>query len=223
MICFVAGIDTAIGKTVATGLLARAMLAGGRRVITQKIVQTGSGFPAEDIVKHREMMGITLTDEDRSGLTCPYVFQYPASPHLAARMEGQVIDCGRITAGTAALAGIYDDVVIEGAGGLHVPLNESTTVLEYLAVRKYPVLLVSSSRLGSINHTLMSLELLASRGITLLGLVYNRYREADPEIGEDSKLVFGRHLARMGCPVPIIEIGLEAPRVPAANPFSAII
>ena len=82
----VSGIDTGIGKTYATGLIAKALLRQGKAVITQKIVQTGCEGVAEDILKHRHLMGIGLQDVDREGLTSPYVFRYPASPHLSGRM-----------------------------------------------------------------------------------------------------------------------------------------
>ena len=75
----ISGIDTGTGKTVATGLLARALLAHGASVITQKLVQTGCpGRIAEDIIEHRRIMGCELNEEDLQGLTSPCVFAYPA-------------------------------------------------------------------------------------------------------------------------------------------------
>ena len=95
-IVFVTGIDTGIGKSVATGLMARWLAQRGRTVITQKLVQTGCRGPvAEDIAVHRRLMGTGLLDVDRDGTTCPCIFAYPASPHLAARLEGRVVDIGR--------------------------------------------------------------------------------------------------------------------------------
>lgn len=206
MIRFVTGIDTGIGKTVAVGLWAKCLVSRNESVITQKIVQTGSQKPAEDIVVHRKLMGISMTQEDASGLTCPYVFPVPASPHLAARLAGQEIDPARITEATDALAKTYDNVIVEGVGGLHVPLNDSMTVLDYLAERRYPTVLVSSSRLGSINHTLMSMELLRARDVPLLGLIYNRFENQDERIAADSRTVFERHLARFQFPDTIVDL-----------------
>ena len=84
----VGGIDTDAGKSVVTGLLARHLLDQGKAVTTLKLVQTGCTGMAEDIVQHRRLMGQALTDWDRDGTTCPYVFPFPASPLLAARMAG---------------------------------------------------------------------------------------------------------------------------------------
>ena len=88
----ITGIDTGVGKTLITGLFARHLRAAGHSVITQKLVQTGCAGMSEDILLHRRLMGIDLTDADRQGITCPYVFALPASPHLAASAEGRVID-----------------------------------------------------------------------------------------------------------------------------------
>ncbi|OVE76083.1 dethiobiotin synthase [bacterium E08(2017)] len=195
MITFVTGIDTNIGKTYTVASLALDAMSAGKSVITQKLVQTGSDRPAEDIVKHRELMGIDLNEDDLSGLTCPYVFPKPASPHLAAKLAGERIDAVKITKATDQLAAKYDEVIIEGAGGLMVSLDYSFTVLDYIELHCYPTVLVTSPRLGSINHTLMSIELILSRNIPLKTLVYNCFEQTDPEITADSRKVFEEYLA----------------------------
>lgn len=206
MIQFVTGIDTGIGKTIAVGHMARQMALKNQSVITQKIVQTGSGRPAEDIIMHRKIMDIPLTREDLNGLTCPYVFPRAASPHLAARLAGEEIDPERITAATEELAQRYDNVIVEGVGGLHVPLNDSMTVLDYLTRHKYPTILVTSSRLGSINHTFMSIELLQAREIPLIGLIYNRFGEKEKEIGDDTRRVLENRLAKLDSSATIVDL-----------------
>ena len=82
----VTGIDTDIGKTIATGLLARSFRNHGIKAITQKIVQTGCVGLSEDIIRHRQLMEIEPVPADHRGLTCPYVFPVPCSPHLAAEL-----------------------------------------------------------------------------------------------------------------------------------------
>ena len=194
----VTGIDTDIGKTVATGLLGRYLLEQGKRVITQKLVQTGCTGIAEDILTHRRLMGQELQPEDHQGLTCPYVFAKPCSPHLAASLAGQKIDPEVIRQATRTLAARYDLVLLEGAGGLLVPLTEDLTFLDYLEQEGYPLIVVSTPRLGSINHTLSVLELARNRGLTVLGIIYNRYQESDPVIAGDSARIFSRYLRRYG-------------------------
>ncbi|MBU0959939.1 MAG: dethiobiotin synthase, partial [Proteobacteria bacterium] len=99
----ISGIDTDIGKSVATGLMARSLSSSGYSVITQKLVQTGCHGVAEDIQRHRQLMGIDLLPEDLNGLTCPYVFSKPCSPHLAAELEGTAVDPERIRKATERL------------------------------------------------------------------------------------------------------------------------
>ncbi len=194
----VTGIDTDIGKTVATGLLGRYLLGRGKRVITQKLVQTGCAGLAADILVHRRLMGQDLLPEDEQGLTCPYVFAKPCSPHLAASLAGTRIDPGVIRQATRTLADRYDLVLLEGAGGLHVPLTEELTFLDYLEQEACPLIVVSSPRLGSINHTLSVLELARNRGLTVLGVVYNRFQEQDRDITADSARLFSLYLRRFG-------------------------
>jgi dethiobiotin synthetase len=194
----ITGIDTNIGKSVATGLLGRYLLGQGKKVITQKLVQTGCTGLAEDLLVHRHLMGQELQPVDLQGLTCPYVFAKPCSPHLAASLAGREIDQAVLRQATRSLAAQYELVLLEGAGGLHVPLTQELTFLDYLEQEGYPLIVVSSPRLGSINHTLAALELARNRGLHVLGIIYNRYQECDPVIAKDSAQVFLRYLRRYG-------------------------
>lgn len=198
------GIDTGIGKSVATGLLARHLFLQGQRVITQKLVQTGCSGRADDILVHRRLMECGWLEEDEAKLTCPYTFSFPGSPHLAARLAGMVIDPDRISEATEILATRYDWVILEGAGGLLVPLREDMTLLDYIGARGYPLVLVTAPRLGSLNHTLLSLEVLHNRGLRLAGLVYNLFAGAEEEIVEDSLRLFAQALRRYGFPEQIV-------------------
>ncbi len=202
----ISGIDTDIGKTIATGLLARSLQEKGIRTITQKIVQTGCTGISEDIIRHRQIMGIELQPVDISGLTCPYVFAVPCSPHLAARLARQTIDCAVLRRSTAELLKQFEVVLLEGAGGLFVPLNDQKTFIDYLAAEHYPLILVSSSRLGSINHTLSALELARSHNIEVAAILYNRFAATDPRIELDSREVFVRYMQKNGFPGPVIDL-----------------
>ncbi len=205
-IFFISGIDTAAGKSVATGMLAKYLISKGQKVITQKLVQTGGHGISEDIETHRKIMSIPLLPEDLGGLTCSYTFKFPASPHLAAAMEHQIIDPAIITAATNRLAAIYDIVLIEGAGGLNVPLTTDTLTIDYLEQQQYPLILVCSGRLGSINHALLSLEVARHRHIPVAGIVYNLYPAADQAITADTRQVLRRYLKRYSYPESIVDL-----------------
>ncbi|OTG80550.1 dethiobiotin synthase [Acinetobacter sp. ANC 5054] len=181
-IYFVSGIDTGIGKTYTTGYLAKTWNEQGQKTITQKLIQTGNVDISEDIEQHREIMGMGWFPEDESKLTMPEIFSYPASPHLATKIDGREIDFQKIEDATQQLTEKYDVVLLEGAGGLMVPLTTELLTIDYVAQKKFPVILVTSGRLGSINHTILSLEALKQRGLNLHALAYNLKDESQDEL-----------------------------------------
>lgn len=193
---FVSGIDTDAGKTYATAWLARQLARKGRRVVTMKFLQTGCTGSSEDIEAHRRLTGTGPLPEDAEGLTAPIIFSYPASAQLAARIDGREIDLTLIDNAMAELARRYDDVLIEGAGGLMMPITDEFMSIDYVAGRHLPVALVTNSKLGSINHTLLSLEALDNRHIPLQYLLYNEHSYgAGPEIEADTRAYLQRRLA----------------------------
>ncbi len=202
----ITGIDTGIGKTVVTGFLARVLMKAGMRVITQKPVETGGSGVSADIRKHREMMGIPLQDVDRDGTTCSYLFSCPASPHLAAVLEKRSIDISVLDRATQSLSEQYGIVLLEGAGGLLVPFTGEMLFADYAQERSYPLILVSSSRLGSINHTLLSLEACRNRDIDLCALFYNRAGGSDKTIADDTFGLLQKAVRRYGFTCPVIDI-----------------
>ncbi|AWL29750.1 ATP-dependent dethiobiotin synthetase BioD [Acinetobacter defluvii] len=179
---FISGIDTGIGKTYTTGYLAKLWNAQGKKTITQKMIQTGNSDISEDIEQHRQIMGMGWFPEDESKLTMPEIFTYPASPHLATKIDGREIDFQKIENATQQLSEKYDVVLLEGAGGLMVPLTIDLLTIDYVAEKKIPVILVTSGRLGSINHTILSLEALKSRGLALYALAYNLKDESQDKL-----------------------------------------
>lgn len=194
---FISGIDTDAGKSYATGFLARELNRKGQRTITQKFIQTGNTGHSEDIDLHRRIMGIAPTDDDREGLTMPEIFSYPCSPHLASRIDGRPIDFDKIECATEELSRRYDVVLLEGAGGLMVPLTDELLTIDYIAQKGYPLLFVTSGKLGSINHTLLSLEAIKNRGIKLDTVLYNLYPTVeDRTIQEDTQLFIQRYLKK---------------------------
>jgi len=184
---FISGIDTDSGKTFATGLIAKSLLDQGKIVITQKIAQTGCTDISIDILKHRELMGVDLFAEDISKITCPYCFSIPASPHLAAKLEGKTIDITVINKNTATLLSQFNYVLLEGAGGLLVPINDELFTIDFIKQQNYPLILVTSAKIGSINHTLLSIEACKNRGIELAGIVFNEFPEVLEAIRIDSR------------------------------------
>jgi dethiobiotin synthetase len=147
---FVAGTDTGVGKTYITNALARYFSGKGYRVATQKWVETG--------VRKS---------------TAVYSFKFAASPHLAAKLEGKKVKIEKIKEELKKLSRDFDIVIVEGTGGLLVPITEKKLFIAVVQELKLPVLLVAANRLGAINQTLLSLEALRARKIKVLGVLFN--------------------------------------------------
>jgi len=151
---FVTGIGTDIGKTVATAILCKALSAD-----YWKPVQAGSLEQTDsDFVKS---FGVQVHQE-------VYRLNTPASPHHAAALEGKAIDIERII-----IPETSSRLLIEGAGGVMVPLNEQELILDLIVHLNVPAVVVSQNYLGSINHTLLTCEMLNAAGVEILGIVFN--------------------------------------------------
>jgi len=209
-IIFVTGIDTDIGKTYITGLLAKYLFEKGFETTTFKVIQTGNEKISEDIKTHREIMGISLSKEDKDGLTCPQIFKYPASPHLAAQLEGKKVSIEKIDNALKQVGNIYEKIVLEGVGGIFVPIVDTYTLLDFAVERKFETVVVTTPKLGSINHTLMTLYVLNSKGIKIKGIVYNLCIDEKEEIKNDFKNVLNRFYPE----IPIVEV----PKFNVKNP-----
>lgn len=155
---FVTGTDTMVGKTVVS-----AILTVGLDAFYWKPIQSGlDGQSDSEFVKRAcEMQEWRVLPES-------YRLQRPLSPHLSARLEGRRIELDDIHLPIGT-----DRLIVEGAGGLMVPLNEKSLVVDMVAKLGLPVLLVSRSTLGTINHTMLSVEALRSRSVHVLGVVMN--------------------------------------------------
>jgi dethiobiotin synthetase len=204
---FISGIDTDAGKTYATAWLQRHLINEGKTVITQKFIQTGNVGYSEDIDAHRRISGTGPMPEDAEGLTAPQIFSYPASAQLAARIDGRDVDLNAIDHARQVLAERYDVVLIEGAGGLMVPITDDFFAIDYVTSRNLPLALVTNSHLGSINHTILSLEAIKARGIKLHCVLYNTYFDStSPEIAADTRAFIARYIARHFTGTPILDI-----------------
>ncbi|MBV7427954.1 MULTISPECIES: dethiobiotin synthase [unclassified Acidovorax] len=173
--CFVAGTDTGVGKTlVSTGLL-HALAPHHRRVVGMKpvaagVVPWGEDWASEDAIALRSASTLAVAPE----LDNPVLLLDPLSPHIAAARAGVRIDIAAIVRSYQALAAQADAVVVEGAGGFHVPLSDTETGADLAQALALPVVLVVGLRLGCLNHALLTAEAIRARGLALAGWVANR-------------------------------------------------
>ena len=155
---FVTGTDTGIGKTLISAILLQ-----GLQTCYYKPVQSGTEEETDTALVKR------LTNlADSHFLAETYCTKTPCSPHLSARIDGITIDIDNIIAQTNAYRG---RLIVEGAGGLYVPLNDTDFMLNLMQRLNYPIILVASSGLGTINHTLLSIQAIQTAGLNLLGVI----------------------------------------------------
>ena len=154
---FVTGISTEVGKTISSAIVVESLQAD-----YWKPIQSGD-LDNSDTMKVKSLISNSISTFFPSS----YEFDYPASPHLSAQMEGRHIELADIKRPHSS-----NTLVIEGAGGLFVPLNERNTILD-LMLPTDKIVLVSRHYLGSINHTMLSVEALQRRGLNIFGIIFS--------------------------------------------------
>jgi dethiobiotin synthetase len=170
---FVTGTDTGVGKTVASVALLRGLARSGLRAVGMKPVSAGhsdGGGPHEDVTRLAAAGNVEAALADRN----PFAIAEPVAPHLGAAREGIVLDLDVIVAAYARLGTSADVVVVEGAGGALVPLDERHDMLDIARRLRLPVLLVVGMRLGCLNHARMSALAIRGRGLVFAGWVASR-------------------------------------------------
>jgi dethiobiotin synthetase len=165
---FVTGTGTEVGKTVVAAAIARTLAAAGREVAVFKPAVTGLDDPGEpDHALLRRAAGSSQSDEQ----IAPYRYGPPASPHLAAALAGEEIDPERLRAAAAEAGRGADALVCEGVGGLLVPLAPGYLVRDLAADLALPLAIAASPGLGTINHTLLTIEAARSAGLNVAMVV----------------------------------------------------
>jgi len=187
---FVTATGTDIGKTFVTTGLIRALLRAGRAVDAAKPVISGFSIDtlaASDTGALLTAMGRDLTVQEVDRIS-PWRFAAPLSPDMAAEAEGEVIDFGALAADShSRIAASPDVLLIEGVGGIMVPLDGGHTVLDWMEAVALPVLLVAGSYLGTISHTLSAVDVLTRRGLKIAALVVSE--TAGSTVGLDQTIV----------------------------------
>lgn len=180
---FVTGTDTGVGKTIFSLLLMQYLFAGGFNPFYLKPAQTGCTDPydkdsdAEFIYRH-----VPQLREKDPAASVVYCFRYPKAPWFAGRDEDAAIDIDVISRAVSQNITGHSHLIIEGAGGLMVPVNDSLLMVDLVEIFNAVPLIVARAGLGTINHTLLSLDLLKKRGIRAGGVVF--IDQADPQVSE---------------------------------------
>ncbi len=171
---FVTGVDTGIGKTTITGALALTLIKNGYDVGVMKPVESGAKTEQGKDTKYLKKM--TGTD-DPENLVAPYVLKKPLSPYHAALAEDLVIDPEKIRAAYKHLSTSHDITLVEGAGGPLAPLTDKLDIGDLARLMGVPALIVAHPFLGSINHTLSTIQAVRTQGVNVLGVIFSQHKK----------------------------------------------
>lgn len=183
---FITGTDTGVGKTFFACALAALLKESGYKVGVMKPVETGCDL-AEGILVPQDAVALKAASGSQLALEkiCPYQLRAPLAPSVAAEREGATIDIDRLMRIYDELNAGHDITLVEGAGGLLVPLLPSYTYADFAKVLKLPVVVVAANKLGMINHLLLTLEHASCKGLSVLGYVLNQL-ESQPALAAET-------------------------------------
>lgn len=174
---FITGTDTGVGKTLVTAALALHLKKRGLAVGVMKPIETGV-LPARAAQSDAARLRSIIESEETLGAICPYSFGRPVAPLAAAQAEGQTINPETIKKVYRLLSSHYDCMVVEGIGGVRVPITPKISVTELIKSLRLPVVVVGRSGLGGINHALLTIESLRRNKISIVALVLNQTQSA---------------------------------------------
>jgi len=171
---FITGTDTGVGKTLLSGALASALCGRGMNIGVMKPVESGCSRVEGRLIPSDALSLKELSrSNDDIDLINPYRLEHPLAPATAAEMEGVKIESAKIEDAYTRLKSMHDLVIVEGAGGLLVPLNDSLLMADLIKILNLPALVIACSSLGTINHTLLTLRYAEASGIEVLGVIIN--------------------------------------------------
>ena len=201
---FIAGTDTEVGKTlIASALILKIKsLVPNQTVMGFKPVVAGTSQSPDGLAMNEDLESLKLASDYPGNASdlCPYLLPTPAAPHLVAKSMGVTLELSTMLSAYEGVRAQADWVVVEGAGGFLVPINEEQDLGDLAQALQMPVILVVGLRLGCINHALLSVAAIAQRGLTLAGWVANTIDADMPYLHENIETLRAR------IPAPLLGI-----------------
>lgn len=186
---FITGTDTGVGKTLIAGAIAQWFLRRGLSVAVCKPVATGCVRRREDLVSEdAEFLASAADSRHPLDLICPQRYAEPLAPAVAADRAGEPLDWPTIDRSIQQMCVGSNVMIVEGVGGVMVPLDDSTTVLHLANWLNLPTIIVARPNLGTINHTLLTIAALRSAGVDVAGIVINRYPAENADVAEETNV-----------------------------------
>jgi dethiobiotin synthetase len=207
--CFVTGTGTGVGKTVVAAAITAALRSSGVDALALKPVLTGLAEPADPAWPHDHVLLARVCGREPEAVA-NLTFEPPVSPHLAAARQGRPIDIGQLRSAVLAAMRDADAVVVEGVGGLLVPLSDAYAIADLAADVGLPLVIAASPALGTINHTLLTLEAARRRELAVAAVVLTPWPDEPDEIARSNR----ETIARLGS-VEVFGLPLVATSEPA--------
>ena len=181
---FITGTDTGVGKTVVAAGLALVLRERGIKVGVMKPVATGCVGNDQRLISMDAAFLMEAAENEYPGLTNPVRYRHPLSPNVAATLEQREVNLDAVRQAYRELQKHYDFIIVEGIGGMMVPLTKDYFVANLIREFSLPVVIVSRPTLGTINHTLLTIDAAIVRGFDLRGVIFNRMASANISIAE---------------------------------------
>ncbi len=182
---FITGTDTEVGKTVVAAGLASAIKTRGVDVGVMKPVASGAERKGDKLVSRDVLfLADSIDSNDEMDLINPVALEMPLSPYVAANLEKKEIDVSRIKDAYSRLTGRHDFLIVEGIGGILVPITKDCLVADMILELGLPLVIVTRPNLGTINHTLLTIREAERCGIAIKGLIFNWTNEQEAGIAE---------------------------------------
>jgi dethiobiotin synthetase len=194
---FITGTDTGVGKTLIAGSVARALALQGRRVGVMKPFESGCRREGRIVIPNDALFLRTMAGtQDDLALICPYALERPLAPAIAAHKQRVRIDLRKITAAFKRISTRYEITLVEGAGGIMVPINRNHLLIDVVRLLNLPLIVVARTGLGTINHTLLTIREALRAGIRVRGIILNKMTPEMDE-SEDTNPAFITRFTRM--------------------------
>ena len=179
---FITGTDTGVGKTLVGGGIAGALRRSGKKVGVFKPFESGCGVEGEKLVPGDALFLKEISDcQEDLDMICPYRMKQSLAPGIAAEIEGVTIDMNKVRSAFQLMEEKYQTVLVEGAGGIMVPVSPALLTSDLVRILGLSIIIVSRLSLGTINHTLLTVQYAQSCGIKVAGIIFN---QVSKEIGK---------------------------------------
>ena len=205
---FVTGTDTEVGKTVISGAIAASLKSQGVNVDVFKPAASGCIVQSGNLISEDGAFLAACADSSRPlAEITPLRFERALAPNVAAQIENRDIDIDIIFEEYIRMAETTDTVVVEGVGGILCPISDHFNVLQFAAMTELPLVIVARPDLGTINHTLLTLQAARAAGLTVAGVIINQYRDEPYQSGQSLSIRDDSEIARLTNPKQISMLG----------------